>query len=64
LGCVSIHESWKDISEEEQWAKKTLTERDDHALRRIVSKNHRTTAAQVTAESNIHLEDPVSTKRV
>jgi hypothetical protein len=31
-------------------------------LRRTVSKNHRTTAAQVTAELNIHLEDPVSIK--
>jgi transposase len=28
--------------------KSTLTERDHCALRRIVSKNHRTTAAQVT----------------
>jgi hypothetical protein len=28
-------------------------------LRGIESKNHRTTAAQVTAELRIHLEDPV-----
>jgi predicted transcriptional regulator len=41
--------------------KSTFTERD-HLLRRIVSKNHRTTAVQVTAELNIHLEDPVSKK--
>jgi hypothetical protein len=27
-------------------------------------KNHRTTAAQVTVELNIHLEDPVSRKPV
>jgi hypothetical protein len=40
----------------------TLTERDRCTLRRIVSKNHRTTAAQVRAELNIHLEDPVSTE--
>jgi hypothetical protein len=33
-------------------------------LRKIVLKNHRTTAAQVTAELNICLEDPVSTKIV
>jgi hypothetical protein len=33
-------------------------------LRRIVLKNYRTTAAQVTAELNIHLEDPVSEKTV
>jgi len=29
-----------------------------------VSKNHRTTAEKVTAELNIYLEDPVSTKIV
>jgi transposase len=44
--------------------KSTLTERDIHTLRRIVSKNHRTTAAQVTAELDIHLDDPLSTKTV
>jgi hypothetical protein len=33
--------------------KSTLTERDCRTLRRIVLKNHRTTAAQVTAELNI-----------
>jgi transposase len=42
--------------------KSTLTERDRHTLKRIVSKNHRTTAALVTAELNIHPEDTVSTK--
>ena len=30
-------------------------------LKRIVSKNHRITAAKVTAELNTHLEDPVFT---
>jgi hypothetical protein len=30
----------------------------------IVSENHTTTAAQVTAEQNIHLQDPVFTKTV
>jgi IS30 family transposase len=44
--------------------KSTLTERDHHILRRISLKNHRTSAAQVTAERNIHLGDPVSTKTV
>jgi len=29
-----------------------------------VSQNHRTTAARLTAELNIHLEDPFSTKTV
>jgi hypothetical protein len=33
-------------------------------LRRVASKNHRTTAAQVTEELNIHLEYSVSTKTV
>jgi hypothetical protein len=42
--------------------KTTLTETDRRILRRIVLKNHITTAAQMTAEPNIHLEDPVSTK--
>jgi hypothetical protein len=42
----------------------TLTERGYLTLRRIVLKNHRTNAAQVTAEHNIRLEDPVSTKTV
>jgi biotin operon repressor len=44
--------------------KLTLTERDRPTLRGNVSKNHRTTAAQVTAKLNIHLEDTVSTKTV
>jgi anion-transporting ArsA/GET3 family ATPase len=44
--------------------KSTLTERDRRTLRRIVSKNHRSTAAQVTAKVNSHLEEPVSTKTV
>jgi adenosine deaminase len=33
-------------------------------MRTIVSENHRTIAAKVTAELNIHLEDHVSTKTV
>jgi len=41
-----------------------LSERDHHTLKRIVSKNHRTTVAKVTAELNIHLVDPVSIKKV
>jgi predicted transcriptional regulator len=32
----------------------TLTERDHRTLRRIVSKNNRTTAAQVAAELNMY----------
>jgi transposase len=32
--------------------KSILTERDRHTLKRILSKNHRITAAQVTGEQN------------
>jgi transposase len=42
--------------------KPTLTEGDRRTLRRTISKNHRISAAQVTAEINSSLEDPVSTK--
>ena len=42
--------------------KPKLSARDRCTLKRIVSKNHRTTAAKVTAELNILLVDPVSTK--
>jgi hypothetical protein len=43
--------------------KSTMTEIGRRTLR-IVSKNHRTTATQVTAELNIHLGNSVSTKTV
>jgi hypothetical protein len=55
-GYVGIHESRENNI--------IMTERDHHTLRRIFSQNHRTTAALVTAEPNIHLEGPVSTKTV
>jgi transposase len=42
----------------------TMTKRDRRTLRTIASKNHRSTAANVTAELNIHLQDLVSTKTV
>jgi len=35
--------------------KPKLSERDRHTLKRIVYINHRSTAAKVTAELNIHL---------
>jgi hypothetical protein len=44
--------------------KSTSTERDRRTLRRIVLKNHGTTAAQVTVELKIHLEYSVSTKTI
>ena len=40
-----------------------LSERDRHTLKRIVTINHRSTAAKVTAELNIHLQT-ISTKTV
>jgi len=44
--------------------KPKLSERDHHSFKMIMSKNHRTIAAKVMPELNIHLEDPVSTKTV
>jgi hypothetical protein len=32
-------------------------------LKALVSKNHRTAAAKLTAELNVHTEDPVSTEQ-
>jgi hypothetical protein len=42
--------------------KPRLSESDCHTMKRNVSKYHRTTAANVQAQLNIHSEDPVSTK--
>ena len=44
--------------------KRKLSERDVRVLTRIVSKKHKTTASQITAELNVHLNSPVSTKTV
>jgi hypothetical protein len=33
-------------------------------MKKIMSKNHRTAAAKVTAKLNIHLEDPVFSQTV
>jgi predicted transcriptional regulator len=44
--------------------KPKLRKRDHCTLKGTVSKNYRITAAKVTAELNIHLEDHVSTKKV
>jgi predicted transcriptional regulator len=43
--------------------KPKLSEKDCRTLKSIVSKNHRTAAANVTAELIIHLEDPVPQKQ-
>ena len=44
--------------------KPKLSDRNHHTLKRIMSKNHRTTAAKMTAQLNIYLEDSVSTETV
>uniref|UniRef100_A0A8B9H1L8 Nuclear pore complex protein n=1 Tax=Astyanax mexicanus TaxID=7994 RepID=A0A8B9H1L8_ASTMX len=44
--------------------KRKLSERDVQVLTRIVSKKHKTTAAQIKAEFNVHLNSPVSTRTV
>jgi transposase len=44
--------------------KSALTESECCTLKRIVVRTHKTTAAQLTEELNIHLEDSVSTKTV
>jgi len=55
--CDKIYKSWEDIiSQEEYWSKTKLSERHCRTLNRM-SINRRSTAAKVTAELNIHLED-------
>jgi hypothetical protein len=44
--------------------KKKLGERDRRVLKRIVARNHKQTLAQITAEANRHLQDPVSSRTV
>jgi len=44
--------------------KPKLCETDRYTMKRIVSKNHRINAAEMTAEFNILREEPVSTKTV
>jgi len=44
--------------------KPKLSERDRRTSKRIVSKNHRTTAAKVAAELSIHLDHLVSIQTV
>jgi transposase len=44
--------------------KSKVSEMDHHTLKSIVSKNNRTTAANVTTELSTLLEDSISTKTV
>jgi len=41
-----------------------LTDRDRRTLKRIVTRQHKTTAAKVTAELNTHLSNTILTKTV
>ena len=64
-GFDGIHRSWENIiSYGEQRLKTKAKCKGSPFIQTIMSKNHRTIAAKVTPELNIHLEDPVSTKMV
>ena len=58
-GYGNIHTChWKTSSAKRNSSQKPkLSESDHRTLKRIVSVNHRSTAAKVTAELDIHLED-------
>jgi transposase-like protein len=51
---MSAYTNHGKTSKRNSWRKSTLTERDRRTLRRAVSKDHRTTAAQAIVELNIH----------
>lgn len=60
---TAYRESGKTSSAKTQRGRKcVLSDRDRRALKRIVTKNKRTTAAKVTAEMNVALANPVSIK--
>jgi hypothetical protein len=63
---VGIHESWKEnISEEEQWAKINIdTKRSSYIEDCFEKSQNYCNTGDRTAELNIQLEDPVSTKTV
>jgi hypothetical protein len=63
MSAYTNHVKTTSVKSNNGW-KSTLTEWEHCTLKRLVLKNHTTTAAQVTAELNIHLEDPVPTKTV
>jgi hypothetical protein len=59
-----VHESWKDnISEEEQWTKINIdTKRSSYVEKDCFEQSDNCSTGERTAELNIHLENPVSTK--
>jgi hypothetical protein len=63
---VGIHESLEDISKEEKWAKINIDRKKSGYIKKdcfVTSQNYCSTGDR-TAELNIHLADPVSTKTV
>jgi hypothetical protein len=63
MSAYTNHEKTISAKRNGGW-KSTLTERDRCTFRSTLLENHRPTAAQVTAELNIHCEDPISTETV
>ena len=51
-------------AKENSGRKTKLSNRDRRVLKRIVTRKHKTTLSQITAEMNNHLQDPVSTKTI
>jgi hypothetical protein len=66
LGYVSIHESWEDnISEKERWVKINIDRKRSSCIEDGFEKSYNyCSTGNRTAELNMHLEDPVSTKSV
>jgi len=56
-GYDEIHHGRTSSAKSSSGQKPKLSERDRRTLKRIVSINRRSTAAKVTAELNVHLED-------
>ena len=56
-GDIHTHHGRTSSAKRNSDQKPKLNERDHRTLKRIVSINHRSTAAKVTAELDIHLED-------
>lgn len=62
---TAYRKSGKTSSAKSQRGRKcVLGDRDRRSLKRIVTKNKKTTAAKVTAELNVGLTNPVSTKTI
>jgi transposase len=62
MSAYTMHHGKTASAKRNSGRKSTLTQRECHTLSRIVLKYYINTAAEVTAELDIHLEDPVPTK--